>query len=441
MNYSTKHLTSRISHESLLFCIVFVFSLLVRAVVLVLAWNTPLSPDAQDYLEMTRQLLTGHHFVPYWPPGLPLYLSPIVALGGGTGILRLSMMFFWLLLIYGLYRLTAILDLKRWAWKILLVLSITPVSIHLSIEPLTQLPVAALLVVMLAELLGCIRKAEWREYVTFGITVGAMALIRPSALILSFLVIAPAIHSRKFVKATVSLLIVAAICGSWMLKAHEISGRWVFNTSNARNFWYGNNPSTPYYRTWYFGSHAKPGSLEINLFPTYKQELSELSKLSAFDQQKQFTSLSKQYILQHPGVFLLRTLNRFRCYWAFDTFTSLNLRKYVPNLLVPSLIAECITYLAVVGPAFFCIAAAGACFWKKIESWILIGGVALYAAPYWISMSHPTYHFPVILPIAVAGAVAYNSASDSWKAIRGWTTVLFLLAIQVEWLWMMSRQV
>jgi hypothetical protein len=55
-------------------------------------------------------------------------------------------------------------------------------------------------------------------------------------------------------------------------------------------------------------------------------------------------------------------------------------------------------------------------------------------------MSHPTYHYPILLPLAVLGVSAWKmSAQQSRHRLRGWIAIVALLLVQVEWVWQMSR--
>ncbi len=67
------------------------------------------------------------------------------------------------------------------AWLVLLLFSLLPDSIHLSIEPLTQMPMAALLIVMLSSAVKAVRGAPPAEYLLLGVSLGVMSLVRPSA--------------------------------------------------------------------------------------------------------------------------------------------------------------------------------------------------------------------------------------------------------------------
>jgi hypothetical protein len=240
-----------------------------------------------------------------------------------------------------------------------------------------------------------------------------------------------------------------ALVLGWMVRAHELCGAWIINNSNAANLYYGNNPWTPLYKTWYFGTTAKLNSPEIRNYPEYEQVLQHVASLPNLEKSVYLKQQAVQYIERRPDMFALRTLNRVRCFFGFDTFTSTNLRgdgAWGRRLFPLSLALEALLYMAVAGPAFFWLAAAPGQFWVGWQSWIswlISGSIAVYAAPYWLSMSHPTYHYPIMMPLAILGVMAWQASDGGPGAaarskLRGWIAVAVLCAIQVEWVWQMA---
>ena len=51
-------------------------------------------------------------------------------------------------------------------------------------------------------------------------------------------------------------------------------------------------------------------------------------------------------------------------------------------------------------------------------------------------MSHPTYHFPVIAPLALLGVMARTRVRSTGTGVRwrGWAALVVLALIQVEWM-------
>ena len=423
-----------------------IFSLLVRFIALFAARNAPLAADARDYCDVAWQLASGQPFVPYWPPGVPLFLEPFVAAGASDVLLRASILIFWLITCWGLYRLMRATETQGAAWLVLLIFSLLPDSIQMSIEPMTQMPMAALLIVMLSSAVKAVRGAPPAEYLLLGGSLGIMSLVRPSAAPLIILVpLACALASRRYVPALASAVLAMSLIVCWMGHVHAFTGRWIVNTANGVNIYNGNNPWTPAYRTWYFGSHAKPGSAESLNFPEFEQVLRDVYSLPVLDQSAEFQRLAVSYIRQHPAMFVYRTTNRIRCFFGFDTFTSAALsgKTWMGLRIFPIvLLFEMLVYLLIVGTAVFWIAQAPRRFWRDPATWILLGTIVIYGAPYWISMSHPTYHFPILLPLAVLGVIAWRASDhESPRSLRGWIALAVLALVQAEWVWQMAGSV
>lgn len=422
---------------------VFALGTAIRLVILFLVRSVPFTSDAQDYADAATRLLSGDHLVPYWPPGLPLYLAVWLRSGAGEVGLRASMLLFWMILAWGLWRAARELDVTYWAWLLLLAVAVMPASIHLSIETLTQQPVAACFLLALGCGVASVRRGLWRDIALLGVALGWMALIRPSSIPVLFAVpvicCAAALRRRRewWPRFGVSLALASVMVVCWMVRAHAISGAWIINSSNGLNFYDGNNPWTPLYKTWYFGSHAKLGSKEIKSYPEFEAILERVERLPAVQASAEFQRLATEEIRLHPIIFLLRTTNRIRCFFGFPTFTALNLRSsgnLGKRLFFPCMAVEACVYLALIGTALFWIAAAPSHFWEDWVPGLLAIAIVLYAVPYWLSMSHPSYNFPVVLPIALLGAMAHRLArADRSIAWRGWFAVGLLMAVQVEW--------
>jgi hypothetical protein len=418
-------------------------SLAVRLVALMLGAWQPLVSDSTDYRDMAALFASGVRFLPYWPPGLPLYLAPFIAAGFGDAVLRAAMLPWWLLFCWGTWRLADDLGVRRIAWLVLLVFSVAPAEVHFSIEPMTQMPAAALLLIALSAAVRSARRPNWGETLLLGGSLGILSLVRPS--VLPLLIVLPLlvfVRRRRLGGPVAAILVGCALIFGWMARAHQLSGAWVVNTSNGVNLYYGNNPWTPLYRTWYFGSHAKPGSEEILLFPEYAATLDGVSALPAEQRSAEFQRLAVSYVAHNPGAFVLRTLNRVRCFWAFDMFSGANLRSvpgWLHRLFVPVLALDAFCFLAVAGFAIYWLACAPAVFWLAWETWLLGGTVVLYSLPYWVTMSHPTYHFPVMAPLALLGVKAREASADASRRWPGWVGLVALALVQAEWVYYLAK--
>jgi len=428
------------------FTIILLASLALRAVVLWKIAGVPLASDSTDYREMALLLLGGRPFVPYWPPGLSFYLAPFLAVGLGDVALRASMLLWWVLFCFGFVRLADDLQVKRRITLVLLaIFSITPALIHFSIEPMTQMPSAALLLWAVSASVRCSRGSGWREAFLLGTSLGALGLIRPSALPL--MLVLPALvflRRRRVAEPLFAVAFGMLLIFVWVVRVHQLSDQWTINNSNGANLYYGNNPSTPLYRTWYFGSHAKLGTEEIHQFPDYEKVVRQVVTLPETDRGAEFQRRAVAYVLHRPDLFLLRTLNRVRCFWGFDIFTAANMRGAGGEgrrWFLPVFAMDALCYLVVAGYAFFWIAAAPGNLWRRWETWALTGAILLYGLPYWVTMSHPTYHFPVVAPLALLGVMAHQLArATGLKANgRGWAALIVLALIQVEWIFFLTK--
>ncbi len=422
------------------FRLVVAVSVAVRLAALIAARHAAMASDAQNYVAMASKLVSGERFVPYWPPGVALYLAPLVAVGASPLVLRATSLIFWLVACWGLYRLMKAMGMAGVAWVVLLVFSLLPDAIQMAMEPMTQMPVAALLLVGLSCVAIVLQRASTAEFLLLGVALGAMSLIRPSALpLLVLLPLACGWVTKRVVPALAGVLLGLALLGGWMLYARALSGRLMVNTANAVNMFYGNNSETPAYQTWYFGSHAKVGSDEIDAFPEFAQTLERVEKLPELDRSAEYERVTIAYVRANPGMFVYRTANRVRAFLGFDVFTSAALKGVkvlgLPVFL-PALAGEALIYLLIAGTAAFWMARAPAGFWRDKVNVALLVTMVIYAVPYWISMSHPTYHFPLLLPLAVVGVSAWRmsdgAAADKW---RGWWCVGLLLLVQAEWVW------
>ena len=431
--------TGRATPWQPVFAALLALSLVVRLVVLWFATRAPLASDSEDYREMAVQLTAGIRFVPYWPPGLSLYLSPFVAAGFGNIVLRASMLVWWVLFCWGFMRLARDLIVRDNVWLLILaIFSVTPALIHFSIEPMTQMPAAALLLWALSATVRCSKGAGWGESLLLGGVLGLFTLVRPSGLPL-LLVLPVMVHlqRRNMAQPAIAVALGTAMVFAWVVKVHQLSDRWMINNSNGANAYYGNNPWTPYYRTWYFGSHAKLGTGEIHQFSEFEEITKRIMTMPEVDRGNEYKRLAVEHVVHRPDLFLLRTANRVRCFWGFDIFTAANLRKTFPRGFALVFAADAACYLIIAGFAVFWIGAAPRAFWGEWSTWLLAGTVFLYSLPYWVTMSHPTYHFPVMAPLALMGAIAHTFTRHYRKAAwwRGWQALALLAAIQAEWLY------
>jgi hypothetical protein len=425
--------------------------LALRLLALALLARYPLVSDALSYHQTALQLRRGEAFLPYWPPGLPLYLASVAALLGESELAaRAAILVFFIagaLLLNALVRLIAT---TRAANLATLLFALSPSAIHLSVEPLTQLPVAAGLtgIAYLALLLA--RSPRVRTSLALGGLLGWVSLTRPSSLLLAVAVPAYlALRARSPWRAAIPLLPAAVLIAAWMLLVYARTSTIVpINYANSQNLFFGNNASTPLYRTWWLGSH-KAG--EPGVPDEFSALLRSIQQQPLPVQESRYRQLALDHIRARPDLFVVRSLSRLRAFFALDTYSgAMAIKDYrlPPALGYAAIAVEAAIYGVVMVLALVCIANSARFGLLGSELVILLGIALLYALPYWLAFSHPGYRFPV-LPLlgalAAIPAVALLERSQPLAGLLGspgrrailLAALLGLLLIQVEWVLVM----
>jgi 4-amino-4-deoxy-L-arabinose transferase-like glycosyltransferase len=428
------------------FSIILAIGILIRLSFLLSVADKPLMSDAASYNNMSLQLVSGEPFVPYWPPGLPLYLAAVhKLLGPATIAARLAMLVFYLCTSFFVYRTAALMTASRAAGNVALAfLAVSPASIHSSVEPLTQLPAAMLLTIIAYCLIRLEFEQSMATMILLAFSTAFLALVRPSSLLLlSVLPLYLLWRTRKWVPALAVILIPFVVVGAWIGYVYVRTGQFVkINTANSVNFYLGNNPYTPIYRTWWLGSHHSPPEAPI----AFVQQRARIMELDATAQEAEFSRLAQEHIREHPGLFLLRSLNRICTYFAFDTLTGAYL---IGNYGIPKPLG----FVTIAVDAFiYILIAIGSILYFTVPrykeastaAFLLLGVVLLYALPYFFAFSHPSYHYPIepLLMILSSGffvhlvtgkSVSLRSIVTHRSALTTAAVVVFSF-IQVEFL-------
>jgi len=411
--------------------------LMLRLLALSLIARFPLASDSASYDEMALLLLKGKPFLPYWPPGVPLYLAVAHGLVGESALVAdLAMLAFYLGLSCFAYQTAVILTGEVAAGNLsLLVLALSPATILASIVPMTELPAGMLLTIVAYCLVRPPESAPLRTALLLGASLGFVALVRPSSLILLALVPLYLLwRTRKLAGPAIVLLTGILMVGAWIGFVHEKTGRFVkINAANVRNLYLGNNPNTPLYKTW-IGTRYAP------------QE--------AIAREAEFSRVANEHIRQHPGLFLLRSFNRVCVYFSFNTFAGGYLIEAygLPKLLgLPVLALDAALYLLVGIGTILYVGTLSGMNPRTRDACVLVGVALLYAFPYFIAFAHPRFHYPIeplltILFSAFFVSYANGSQRILWEKVKLHRTriaialVVFGL-IQVEYLVMMADRV
>ncbi len=391
------------------------FGLMLRVALLAMVGSRPLHSEAPGYEKMAIQLLHHERLVPYWPPGVPYYLLFAHRIfGEGVLVARASVLPVYIVFSLLLYGLVKEISSRRAANLAALIFAWYPPYVRYAFNPSTEYPAAACVAAIVFLGLLAARKRSSPLALALGLPLGALALIRPSSLLL--IIFAPCYLFKRTENLRVALapLIVAlALLLGWLSKAHAMTGRFVMiNESNWENFFMGNNPYTPLYNTC-------PGGPVKEDFPQqFKELLLDIRSKPQGIREGLYRKMAVRHILTRPDLFLLRSFNRFRAYFAFPVHGG---EPLVASLRLDrrrNLIAAGITILDV---CFYCPLMVLAVLFSfsfrdslfKVDyALALLGTSILYAVPYWLSCSQPRYNFPVV-PLFAVLAVTFL---DLWGA-------------------------
>lgn len=444
------------------------FSLLIRMGYAAFMGHDLWVGDAAAYIEDALNLQQGIAYGPYWPPGLPLLLAPFAHSWWMVTAVMLSIwMGFYVLLWHLLGK-----RLERiWVNALLFCFSIYPAFLLHSVAPLTHLPVAlAMLGIMwwLEELNAEAQRrgggdlntetqrlrdrtnglarppaegAGLREGVltgALGLTITFMILTRPGSMTVWFLLLSFLIWQcfQNWRKSWLSILLVVLIpitgISLWNQHASKMAERPIFiNEANGRNIFIGNNAWTPMYKTWWLGSHDERENPEFQGFYSLRDSIEALPPAS---ESEAWTPIALEHIQAYPGKFILRTLSRISCFFAFDTYAGANLMALIPS-------CSWLGYLMVLLDAlcFFLLCGLGLIGFLRIirqqgfrlhNLWIPLLILA-YAVPYFFAFAHPTYHLPIMALLALMIQPKSQPGNS-----REWVALGLLALNQILWIGM-----
>lgn len=393
-----------------------------------------LSGDAFYYVETAKSILAGENFLPEWPPALPYYLSIFGTIFGQSlwswisAILLLYLIFNWV------WIKTATLFLQeKWVQLGMFLFASMPAFIHYSVAPLSQLPIA-ILVLALVRLLYKGGPA-WK----MGSLVALGVLFRSGtfSLLPLFLIYLPLKkHPRDLLPFFLSFLF---LIGLWQYKSWQMTDRFVWiNDFNSFNLYVGNNEWTPDYKSWWLGSHDERANED---FAPYYRQLDSIGSLPIEQQSLAFSIEAVEHIKARPFKFLHRSLNRLRVFFAFDTYSGA--RIYPKNRIIG------IVTLLIDGGIYCLLAlgfllALGRSQGMKIEQMnlMLISLILLFMLPYLLAFSHPSYHLPILPLYAIWGLRLWQEKGKKFLfeklSIAHLLGIILFIFIQLEWLWQMK---
>ena len=462
------------------------FGLALRLLVAVV-WlgSLPMHGDAADYFSEAVGLHEGTReaVAYYWPPGTTYLLATLFKFTGpsetAARVLMAVLGSLQILVIGWLGReLTGQLRTGRVAaW----IAALYPPVVLFTWQCGSQHLSAFCLTMVALYGLRTWRFPSFKNVMLLGLTLGLGCLARPS--MLSIVAAAPLLAAWLWFKwscvphepeygtgpmpqrpklwvaaaAWAAALTIAALClAPTALYNARHGGGWTLSTNNERNFFIGNNPHTPWYKT---GHMAQRQLSELS--PDAQTYLK--AAYAAPNRRARMSQLAWEHIRQEPALFVLRTANRARAFWGFDYIAS---RTYQASLKSAGessgmltkakvgglLLLEAGGYLAVMLLATAGLLAG----WNQQRSaiqWWLLGLTVMYAAPYGLAFAAGTYHFPVIGLLIPFAAIGWTTLANGhgpqafltrvrqtfWQHRATFWATCLLLAVQAEYLYFAVR--
>ncbi|MEO1214112.1 MAG: hypothetical protein AAFY45_11330 [Bacteroidota bacterium] len=408
--------------------------LLLRVLYALWLGNDLLLGDAFYYVDTAKAILAGESYLPEWPPALPYYLSLFGAILGQSLWSWISAMLVLYLLFNWIWKEIASLFVKnKWVNVGAILFAIMPAFIHYSVAPLSQLPLA----IIILALVGLLYKngATWKMGAL--LAVGVLFRSGTFSLIPLFLIYIPIKKSsREFLPFFLGFFI---FIGIWQYTSWKMTDRFVWiNDFNSYNVYVGNNAWTPDYKTWWLGSHDERGN---ESFAEYYQQLDSMRALPIERQSLAFGLEATGYIESRPFVFVNRMANRFRTFFAFDTYSGARLYSRNRTIGIMTLLVDGVMYfLLAVG---FILAIGRSHVMKQNQmNFILMSLLFLFMLPYLLAFSHPSYHLPFLPIFAIFGLSLWeeNGAKSILQNLSylHFLAIGFFIFIQLEWLWHMK---
>ena len=421
--------------------LIILVGVLLRLAALSQIGGRPLYYENTAYDRMSRQLLAGVKFSPYWPPGLPYYLLVVHKLfGEGLLAARASILLFYVVFSIGVYALVRQFGSRFASNLALIAFAVYPSYIRWAFNPSTEYPAAALLVLVIWLTLLTSRNQSWPQAIVLGFLLGAFALTRGSSI--GLLVFVPAylfFVTRRPALALAPLLVAAIPISAWLWKAHDLTGRFVaINDSNAQNFFLSNNQYTPLYNT------CRGGPVEWNEPPALTRMEQHIDCQPPVQGQQTYRELALRYLRARPDLFLLRTFNRFRAFFCFPIHRGEPLAgRASPHYgwfgLGITVVELCFYWPVMLLAIVFCFNLPRFRFAVR-DAVLLLGAAFVYAAPCFVTCSQPRYNFPVVPLFAVFAFLFVDALfKRPWQELvqpraAMLLTLGFFAYVQIEWI-------
>ena len=425
--------------------------LAVRIIPLAMVGGSFLAHENPSYDRMALQLIRHAKFSPYWPPGLPYYLAFFHEIfGSGMLVARSSILLLYAGFSFALYALIKELSSRESANLAALTFAVYPSYIRYAFNPSTEYPAGICLILIVYLTVLIVRTHRYGLAPVLGLLLGALALVRPSSLVLAAIVPVYLLFRTRLARiAFASALMAALLISAWLWKAYDLSGRFIpINDSNEENFAFANHPDTPLFFT------SRGGPVNFDHPARFLQLEEQIDANSSRLQQRLLLETTLHSILSRPDLFLLRCFNRFRVYFTFPVHHAEPLTRHLAGAgQIHAWLGGGITLIEV--SFFWPIMVFAIVFCFNLPSFrtqfdavsAILGIAAIYAAPCWLTWSQPRYSFPVIPLFAVLAFMLLDALlKRPWRQVLApvlrsharrramLLTLAFFFWIQMEWI-------
>jgi 4-amino-4-deoxy-L-arabinose transferase-like glycosyltransferase len=436
----------------------FVLRLVVSQVVL---GDMPLVSDARFYAAegeaLSKDFLGNQSF--FWPPGMPMLLAGFYALlGSEPWVSRLVVCAVGTLQVAFSIALARELFLEARAERATgWLAALYPPAVMMSGQTYSQHLAGVALTALALFAIRLWRTGRAFDGICAGIAWGVGCLTRPSMLsvgpaLMLLAIVAwyrghrlepPGWQRRVLRGAGLCVVVTGSILAPVILHHLRLGAGPTLSTNNEANFFLGNNPYTPYYKTWHLG-HRELSELD----PAVREYLERFR--NAPSPRAAMRDEALRYVAEHPGMTGLRTLSRIRAFWGFDYLMARDIQLHrglgTTGLLALTAI-EASSYALVMVLALVTLL-CGAGELRGPATATVLACVAAYQLPYTLTFSAGTYHFPVIgllFPFTSLALARDPRREEPWlqarQSRRLWIALVVFAAIQIEygiqaWSWM-----
>jgi len=408
--------------------------------------------DARSYSITAQALLRDFPGTDayYWPPGQPMFLAGLYALFGtslavprlATIILNVLCVILTVLLARQVLKDDRSVRFAGW------IAALYPPSILMSGQPYSQ-PLASVAILLTVYLVW----RGWKEgrvllFVLGGAALGvgiltrsSMASVVPVLGIIWLIMLRRVGPTREAIGARIAGPLVGgfamvAIITPVLLFNHSHNAGWNISTNNESNFFVGNCPYTHFYKT----SHLSVRDLKLvdsaaRAYIAFHQNRP--------DAREAMMKASLEYIVENPGITIVRTLSRIRTFWGFDYVLTREIQKYY-NLGIGSLAA--LLAFESGGYVLVGILIIAGLFLARdrvvpMATKYLLWAAIAYQIPYMLSYAAGNYHFPIIWLLMPFGGAALARivpfGAETWKTIKGnrklWIALIVFVLVQIEY--------